>query len=247
VLSARSTSRPVQNTGHADLVATADGGDALVLLGMRPQGATQSFSPLGRETFITPVTWADGWPRPEPVRLAARDDAVAEAFGFAGPAELADPGWLAVRTTPEAVASVADGRLTITGHAGLGDPHPQFVGRRQRHLSATVSATVDAATGTGGLAARYDERHWIALEAHGQVVTARARLAGLEQAWHATVAPGEVELRTELSPPPSGFNPAALGGDRIRLLAGGTLLAELDGRYWTAETCASFTGRVIGL
>jgi hypothetical protein len=38
-----------------------------------------------------------------------------------------------------------------------------------------------------------------------------------------------------------------MGGDRIRLLAAGTLITELDGRYWTAETCASFTGRVIGL
>jgi hypothetical protein len=38
-----------------------------------------------------------------------------------------------------------------------------------------------------------------------------------------------------------------MGGDRIRLLAAGTLVAELDGRYWTAETCTSFTGRVIGL
>jgi hypothetical protein len=38
-----------------------------------------------------------------------------------------------------------------------------------------------------------------------------------------------------------------MGGDRIRLYAAGTLLADLDGRYWTAETCASFTGRVIGL
>jgi xylan 1,4-beta-xylosidase len=247
VLSASGTSRPVQNTGHADLVATADGGDALVLLGMRPQGATQSFSPLGRETFITPVTWEDGWPRPEPVRLAARDDTVAEAFGFTGAADLADPGWLAVRTTPASVASVADGRLSITGRAGLDDPHPQFVGRRQRHLSAAVSVTVDAATGTGGLAARYDEHHWIALEARGTVVTARARLAGLEQAWSVTVSAGPVELRMEMSPPPAGFTPAALGGDRIRLSAGGTLLAELDGRYWSAETCASFTGRVIGL
>ena len=247
VLSASGTSRPVQNTGHADLVATPDGGDALVLLGMRPQGATQSFSPLGRETFITPVAWEDGWPRPEPVRLAARDALTEEAFGFADPAELADPGWLAVRTTPASVASVADGRLSITGRAGLDDPHPQFVGRRQRHLSAVVSVTVDAATGTGGLAVRYDEQHWIALEARGPVVTARARLAGLEQAWPVTVAAGPVELRMEMSPPPAGFTPAALGGDRIRLWAGGTLLAELDGRYWTAETCASFTGRVIGL
>jgi xylan 1,4-beta-xylosidase len=252
VLSASGTSRPVQNTGHADLVATPDGGDALVLLGVRPQGANQSFSPLGRETFITPVNWEAGWPRPQPVRLAARDDAVREAFTFADPAELDDPGWLAVRTTPASVASIGEGWLSVTGEAGLDDPHPRFIGRRQRHLSAAVSVTVDAATGTGGLAARYDEEHWIALEARGQVITARARLAGLEQAWQATMAPGEVELRMEMSPPPFGQTSAArtqaaLGGDRIRLLADGTLLAELDGRYWTAETCASFTGRVIGL
>jgi hypothetical protein len=51
----------------------------------------------------------------------------------------------------------------------------------------------------------------------------------------------------EMTRPASTFDSAALGGDRIRLLAGGALVAELDGRYWTAETCASFTGRMIGL
>jgi xylan 1,4-beta-xylosidase len=250
VLSARSTSRPIQNTGHADLVATPDGGTALVLLGMRPLGLTQSFSPLGRETFITPVSWADGWPAPDPVLLAPRDgvDDVVFDFDFAGPGALEDPGWLAVRTTPGSVAAVRDGRLAIAGHAGLGDPHPQFVGRRQRHLTATVSTTVDASGGAGGLAARYDEEHWICLEARGTVVTARAHVAGLAQSWQATVPAGDVELRMEMTPPPpAGFDTAAMGGDRIRLLAAGTLVAELDGRYWTAETCASFTGRVIGL
>lgn len=248
VLSARSTSRPIQNTGHGDLVATPDGGTALVLLGMRPLGLTQSFSPLGRETFITPVSWADGWPQPEPVLLAPRDTVDEEIFDFADPSALEDPGWLAVRTTPGSVASFVDGRLSITGRTGLDDPHPQFVGRRQRHLSATVSVTVDASSGTGGLAARYDEEHWICLEARGTVVTAWAHVAGLAQSWQATVPAGDVELRIELTPPPSaGFNTAAMGGDRIRLLAAGALVAELDGRYWTAETCASFTGRVIGL
>ncbi len=42
-----------------------------------------------------------------------------------------------------------------------------------------------------------------------------------------------------------------MGGDRIRLVAaaGGeeVVLTELDGRYWTAETSASFTGRVVGV
>jgi xylan 1,4-beta-xylosidase len=248
VLSARSTFRPIQNTGHGDLVATPDGGTALILLGVRPLGLTQSFSPLGRETFITAVHWDDGWPQPEPVLLAPRGTVEEESFHFTDPAVLDRPGWLAVRTTPESVASIARGRLSITGRAGLDDPHPQFVGRRQRHLTATVSATVDASGGAGGLAARYDEDHWICIEARGTVVTVRAQVAGLAQSWQATVPAGDVELRMEMTPPsPAGFNTAAMGGDRIRLLAASTLLAELDGRYWTAETCASFTGRVIGM
>jgi len=247
VLSARSTSRPIQNTGHGDLVATPDGGTALVLLGVRPLGLTQSFSPLGRETFITPVSWVGGWPQPEPVLLVPRDTTDEEVFDFADPFTLEEPGWLAVRTTPGSVASVVDGRLSITGRAGLSDSQPQFVGRRQRHLRATVSTTVDASGGVGGLAARYDEEHWICLEAQGTVVTVRAQVAGLAQVWQATVPAADVELRMEMTLPSAGFDFVAMGGDRIRLLAGGTLVAELDGRYWTAETCASFTGRVIGL
>ena len=134
VLSACGTSRPIQNTGHADLVATPDGGTALVLLGMRPLGLTQSFSPLGRETFITPVSWADGWPQPDPVRLAPRDAVDEEVFDFADPAALEDPGWLAVRTTPESVASVR-GRPA-------GDHRPDRAGRpAARSSSAAASGT----------------------------------------------------------------------------------------------------------
>jgi xylan 1,4-beta-xylosidase len=247
VLSARSTSRPIQNTGHGDLVTTPDGGTALVLLGVRPLGLTQSFSPLGRETFITPVSWVDGWPQPEPVLLAPRDATDEEVFDFADPDTLTEPGWLAVRTTPGSVASVVDGRLSITGRAGLDDAHPQFVGRRQRHHRTTTSTTVDASSGTGGLAVRYDEEHWICLEAQGTTVTVRAQVAGLAQTWPVVVPVGDVELRIEMTLPSAGFNFVAMGADRIRLLAGGTLITELDGRYWTSETCASFTGRVIGL
>ena len=110
-----------------------------------------------------------------------------------------------------------------------------------------MSTTVDASSGAGGLAARYDEEHWICLEARGTVVTARAQVAGVTQSWQATVPAGDVELRLEMTLPSAGFDFVAMGGDRIRLLAADTLVTELDGRYWTSETCASFTGRVIGL
>lgn len=59
---ARGTDRAVQNTGHGDLVELHDGAWAMVLLGTRPRSATRAWAPMGRETFIVPVTWVDGWP-----------------------------------------------------------------------------------------------------------------------------------------------------------------------------------------
>ncbi|CCH88399.1 Xylosidase/arabinosidase [Modestobacter italicus] len=254
VLSARSTPRPIQNTGHADLVDTPDGGSALVLLGMRPLGATVAFSPLGRETFVTDVAWVDDWPQPEPVELAPRAGTSTEEFDFAA-GDLSDPGWLAVRTLPTEVATTDGGRLVLTGDGRtMADRHPRFVGRRQRHHISTVAVRLDVTAGTGGLASRYDEHSWYGLEAHtdggSTTVTARARVSGLAQDWTATLPAGEVELRIETRLPAGGFSPEAMGGDRIRLVAaaGGedVEVTELDGRFWSAEVCASFTGRVVG-
>ena len=66
LVSARSTSRPVQNTGHGDLVVGPDGDWLVVLLGVRPRSMTRAFSALGRETFVTTVRWPGGWPRSIP-------------------------------------------------------------------------------------------------------------------------------------------------------------------------------------
>lgn len=57
-------SRPVLSTGHADIVEGTDGSWWAVFLAHRPQNPRNSSgSPhLGRETFLCPVTWEDGWP-----------------------------------------------------------------------------------------------------------------------------------------------------------------------------------------
>jgi beta-xylosidase len=252
VLTATGTGSPIQNTGHADLVDAPDGGTALVHLGVRPVGLAQAFSPLGRETFLTRVEWVDGWPRAVLPQLAP-GPAVEESIDLADPAALEDPGWLAVRRTPASVGTTTAAGIAITADGTtLDDPRPAFVGRRQRHLRATVHTTVDASAGTGGLAARYAENCWFGIEASPDgTVTARARLAGLHQAWSAVLPAGPVELRLELVPPPADFSAGAVGGDRIRLAAsaGGEdrVLTELDGRYWTFEVAKSFTGRVVGL
>lgn len=51
---------PIDNVGHADLVDTPDGNWYAVMLGSRlVEGQHKNF---GRETYIVPVIWEDGWP-----------------------------------------------------------------------------------------------------------------------------------------------------------------------------------------
>ncbi|GGN93602.1 glycoside hydrolase 43 family protein [Actinoplanes lobatus] len=251
ILTASGQASRIQCTGHADLVAGPDGGDdVLILLGVRTLGRTAAFSPLGRETFATTVTWQDGWPRPQPLPTVPRTGLFEETFDFAGPAALDDPGWLAIGRAPAQVASLTEtpGRLTLHGVAGgMRAFRPSFIGRRQRHLTSTFTATIDASGGAGGLACRYDENIHLSLEARGTTVTATAKLADLEQNWTVQIPAGEVELRIETRLPEPGRNTANDGADRIRLIAAGVCLVELDGRYWSCETAASFTGRVTGV
>ena len=65
ILTHRSTDSPIQNTGHGDLVEATDG---IVVDGparaCAPGASDPRFHTLGRETFLVPVQWDDGWPVP---------------------------------------------------------------------------------------------------------------------------------------------------------------------------------------
>jgi hypothetical protein len=53
----------VRNTGHMDWAQGVDGRWWAVFLGVRPQGKDRDYlSQLGRETFLAPMEWVDGWP-----------------------------------------------------------------------------------------------------------------------------------------------------------------------------------------
>ena len=51
---------PVTVTGHADLIEANDGKWYAVFLGCRPY--KENYFNTGRETFMTPVEWKNGWP-----------------------------------------------------------------------------------------------------------------------------------------------------------------------------------------
>ncbi len=52
---------PIRSIGHGDLVEAHDGSWWIVFLGTR-HASYDALSILGRETFLAPVTWQDGWP-----------------------------------------------------------------------------------------------------------------------------------------------------------------------------------------
>ena len=252
LVSARSTTRPVQNTGHGDLVVGPDGQWLCVLLGVRPRSMTRAFSALGRETFVTPVRWeADGWPAIDPVALNPRPGTRVEV-GFS-PGEELDGEWIAVRALPSDHADLTSrpGRLVLHGDGStLDDPRPVFLGRRQEHLTNAVTVRMDVSDGVGGLAVRYDERFHVGIEAGRGVITARAAVGGLAQEWTVPASGSVVDLHIDSRKPEAvaGFGRtsdvfhlgATIDGERIEI-------AQVDGRFLSSETCESFTGRVIGV
>lgn len=256
-LSARSTTRPVQNTGHGDLVETPDGRTLMVLLGVRPRGGTRAFSALGRETFITEVYWDEaGWPSADVVTLNPREGETVENISFDA---LLDNGWMGVRRAPGDIADLdaAPGRLTLHGSGeDMTALAPTFIGRRQLNQTAAASSTVDASAGaSGGIAVRYDEQTVYSLSVADDgvtaVVTAEARVPGILQSWTAEFPSGPIELTLSSEPTGAENMVDMMTSDRISFIAssGGDerILASVDGRYLSAETAASFTGRVIGL
>ena len=237
IVSHRSTARPVQSTGHGDLVQAPDGSWWMVLLGTRPRGGFPGWHVMGRETLPgagdlgrrlagrrrggaghgrAPVAAA-------PVRRRrGRDD-------FDEPR--LHPRWVSVRSRPGQCWSTQDrpGWLTLRARGSSPDDTPPaispqrsrhtFVGRRQQDLSCRVRALADAARGRGGLAVRLDERHHYEIEAAGGEVRVLARIGPLRQALATRAVPaGPVVLRVEVhrhragpGAPAQGARPGAPG------------------------------------
>jgi len=262
ILTHRGTHRPIQNTGHADLVQAVDGSWWMVLLGVRPRGGTPGWHVLGRETFLAPVTWVDGWPvvgevapamtapawQPHPVvGSPVRDDFDAERL---------HSHWLSVRSRPDAYWSLTDRLDWLTLRArgeSLDHPDLMFVGRRQQHLSCRARTLVDTAEGRGGLAARVDEAHHYEIEAGDGEVSVTARIGSVRSTVATRPLPGgPIRLRIDVvATSPNDWHPRK-EPDVLRLgveAADGVfdVLAELDGRYLSTEVAGGFTGRVIGM
>ena len=207
----------VEATGHADLVRLDDGTWWGVFLATRP--FTGQSTLLGRETWLLPARWVDGWPRfldpGEAVPMVVRKpnlpaSPTAEWSGWTDEFHVLSGEWLRMRNpTPEPWFALDDGlRLTARPDTAGGRGQPAFLGRRLRHPAATWTTRLtfdpERDGDFAGLLALIDENHFLALgveQVAGQPMIAVRRRTAAEQpergelvAQVPLAARGEVEL-----------------------------------------------------
>lgn len=167
---------PVNATGHADIIQDGAGEWWAVFLGTRPY--KDNFYNTGRETFLLPVQWKNGWPR-----VTERDDVV-EAIGTR-PAPLSGQPftdsyngnfkvrtdftaalgfeWIALRNQNENIR-IGDGNLFIK-HVDKStlSQSPNCVYRRQQHAKSSVKTHLDvsqlAVGEAAGMIIQQNEQH----------------------------------------------------------------------------------------
>jgi alpha-N-arabinofuranosidase len=252
----------VQGTGHADLIEAHDGSWWMVFLAFRKTGG--DFHHLGRETFLTPVTWNDrGWPvvsdndvvqpglqvRTLPqVPVAQRPD----RDDFDKPK--LDLCWNFLRNPDPASWSLAEksGFLTLKGSEITIDQaaSPAFVGRRQQHFNYTATAELEfdpAADGDrAGITALMNEKHHydlcIVKEGGTRYLVLSYRIGNMKHlAFKSPLPLGKVQLR--ITSGPEWYTFSYLPEGTAAFIEAG----KMETRYLSSEVAGGFTGVYLGM
>ena len=150
---------PVIATGHADLVQTQNSDWWMVVLAMRrPE---KDYAPLGRETFLIPVDWQDGWPVAHPgigrVSISVPAPALPPQPWPKDPGRIRfdtsglGPEWVFLRFRPSHAISTQERQGFLRMQLKYGTlSQPLMVSRRLQHLNFTAAARFEFAPDANG-------------------------------------------------------------------------------------------------
>jgi xylan 1,4-beta-xylosidase len=262
---------PIEAAGHADFVETARGDWWAVFLATRPYA--KNLSNLGRETFLLPVVWHRGWPQiltpglPVP-HTSPRPRLPAEAL--TGRASWHDkfnqpslsPDWEMIRTPAEPWYRQDSEGLTLRARRASisGSGNPSFLGKRQRHVDASIETEMhyrpDRSGECAGLVAFADERHHYFLglcqTANGPMleVTQRNGTDDPEEgrviaavATNVDIAAPMDVLRLRIGARGPAYDFSYAGADGVWH----ALLENADGTILASEPTNQFTGTLLGV
>lgn len=257
---------PIGSAGHAKLIQTQKGDWWATFLAVRPYEG--DFYNIGRETFLLPVTWKNGWPiilpRGEKIPHVGKvPDLPAQprpALPMSGNFTYTDDfdgdrlamQWIGIRTPHQPFYRVTNGALELESSTPLGDLNgvPAFVGRRQQHAIATMSTTLrftpEKDGDTAGLAAIQSDRSHIVFgitQVGGKKMIALTSRDNADTDMLVASAPltatGPVTLTIRANGGKMAFDYEA-DGKRA------TLKSDLDATLLSTRKAGGFVGTVVG-
>lgn len=246
----------VQGVGHGDLIQDVYGNWWLLHLGFRQIEKYLTFHHLGRETFLTPVTFTeDGWMEAGEkgtVRKVFDTDRLPDTqaqqkkmlYTFANTAW--DLDWCYLRIPHHENYSLGQEKLILTGtNVTLDDvDSPTFIGLRQKEFTAEIRCQIKAAAGEAGVTMLMDENH------HYDVAIRKTATG-----WEALERLNIGDIKSVEKQIPLGADEATLivRADKLRytfavLIHGEeVMLGTAQTRYLSSEVAGGFTGVMIGL
>ncbi|MDO4864601.1 MAG: family 43 glycosylhydrolase [Ruminococcus sp.] len=240
----------IQGVGHGDLIRKPDTGEWFIMhLGFRQAGEWEPYHHLGRETFLTPVTFGDdGW------FTAGKDGTVVPEFEMEGDftqdteltASLGTNEWVYLRNPDMANYELSADRYVLRGTGVTLDEKasPTFIGIRQREFCGSLDVAVSSDGAEAGVSVYMDERHRydLAIRPCGGGYEAVLRLTiGSSQYIRnsAKLSGSAAKLRV-------GFGNYSYS---FSVVDGGTVhdFGSMETRYLSSEVAGGFTGVVFGL
>jgi alpha-N-arabinofuranosidase len=263
---------PITSTGHADFVETPRGEWWAVFLGTRPYG--DDLYNTGRETFMLPVHWEDGWPTmlsgsatvpysvPRPSMPASSNAPVPTAGNFTVrddfDASALARYWMMIRTPRDRWydLSTPRGQLTLRArHEPLGGVgQPSFIGRRQQHTTASASTAMQFTPiddgDRAGITAFHNETHYYLLalaKRGGQTVIELERRAGAGDSTIVASVPVSIAPKA-----PIWLRVDARGGSydfyyALRPNSWVAVQRDADGTILSTRKAGGFVGTLFGL
>ncbi len=239
----------IQATGHGDIFQSPDGRWWITMLAFRRYGG--DYHHIGRETFLCPVTWEDGWPVINGGEPLAETMTVEMGWTPAAPVsrdrqygwDSIGPEWMHIQSPVEENYSVSGGKLVLRGSGkGLGfdSQHPTALLRRQQSAEAFFESKVRVAANSEGGIAIYQ-----IFNGYAEFFLRRGLLRT-----QAVVRYQVKGLQHEDTVVDIFGSDATLGiiahGDHYEFLLNGREIARLDTALLSSEVVGGFTGVTVG-
>lgn len=247
----------LQGVGHGDLIEDNSGNWWILHLGFRQTGQYSTFHHLGREVFLTPVTFGeDGWFTAGNNGTTTRSFETSHIPNSVGQIEKKcytfentdwNLDWCYLRHPHTENYKLYEDKLEIKGTEVTLDAvaSPSFIGIRQKDFNANIFCDVEISGGEAGITIYMDENH------HYDIAIRKAEV-GYEVIERLNI--GDIKS-VEKAIPLKKINKASLCIEasnynyefHVNIDGEKTFLGKAQTRYVSSEVAGGFTGVLIGL